>query len=61
VDSSASAPGTIVAATSEDPAENGWSEIGITEKGLRRFWKAIATAGKVDRLAIPASRPSAPR
>ena len=44
--------GTIVA-TSEILRENGWSESGITEKGLRRFRKAIAAAGRVDRLAIP--------
>ncbi len=44
--------GTIVA-TSEILRENGWSEAGITEKGLRRFRKAIGSAGHVNRLAIP--------
>jgi exopolyphosphatase/guanosine-5'-triphosphate,3'-diphosphate pyrophosphatase len=44
--------GTVVA-TSEILRENGWSESGVTEKGLRRFRKAIASAGHVERLAIP--------
>jgi exopolyphosphatase/guanosine-5'-triphosphate,3'-diphosphate pyrophosphatase len=44
--------GTVVA-TSEILRENGWSESGITEKGLRRLRKAIASAEHVDRLAIP--------
>jgi exopolyphosphatase/guanosine-5'-triphosphate,3'-diphosphate pyrophosphatase len=44
--------GTIVA-TSQILRENGWSESAITEKGLRRFRKAIASAGSIDKLAIP--------
>lgn len=48
--------GTIVA-TSEILRANGWSESGITEKGLRRFRKAIAGAGKVERLSIPGLQP----
>jgi exopolyphosphatase / guanosine-5'-triphosphate,3'-diphosphate pyrophosphatase len=48
--------GTIVA-TSEILRENGWSESGITEKGLRRFRKAIASAGKIERLAIAGLQP----
>jgi exopolyphosphatase/guanosine-5'-triphosphate,3'-diphosphate pyrophosphatase len=44
--------GTVVA-VSEILRENGWAESGITEKGLRRLRKAVASAGHVDRLSLP--------
>jgi len=44
--------GTIVA-TNEILRENGWSESGITEKGLKRLRRAIAAAGHVERMEIP--------
>ena len=37
--------------------ENGWSEGGITDKGLRRLRKAIASAGHVDHLDLPGLQP----
>ncbi|MFN0009613.1 MAG: exopolyphosphatase [Planctomycetota bacterium] len=37
--------------------ENGWSDGGITDKGLRRLRKAIAAAGHIGRLELPGLQP----
>ena len=37
--------------------ENGWSDGGITDKGLRRLRKAIASAGRIENLDLPGLQP----
>lgn len=48
--------GTIVA-TEQILRESGWSEEGITDKGLRRLRREIASAGRVERLVLPGLQP----
>lgn len=43
--------GTVIAARKVIEA-NGWSEAGITDKGLRRLRKALTSQGKIDKLAL---------